>query len=77
MRKRRKARAANAIGHDRVLARIRGEFREMPDLQLTSPQAARLLGLDPASCGAWLDHLMDLGFLRRRERGEYVLADGR
>jgi hypothetical protein len=62
---------------DPILARIRGEYRDMPGLQLTPLEAARLLGVDPADCSLFLDQLTDAGFLRRRERGRYVLASGR
>jgi predicted transcriptional regulator of viral defense system len=70
-------RLALPLRPDLLLERIRGEYREMPGLQLTHAQAARLLGVDPVACRALLDHLADLGFLRRRERGQYVLASER
>jgi hypothetical protein len=62
---------------DLLLDRIRGEYRDMPGLQLTHAQAVRLLGLDPMACLALLEQLSNAGFLRRRDRGQYVLADGR
>jgi DNA-binding IclR family transcriptional regulator len=62
---------------DPILARIRGECRDMPGLQLTPLEAARLLGVDAAACSLLLDQLTHAGFLRRRERGRYVLASGR
>jgi len=59
---------------DILLRRIQGEYSEMPGLQLTVGQAARLLGIDRALCGLLLDHLAGVGFLRRRDHGRYVLA---
>lgn len=45
--------------HLRVLA----EFREMPGLRLTLPQAARLFGLEPTRCQQVLRVLVDAGCL--------------
>jgi DNA-binding IclR family transcriptional regulator len=59
---------------DLLLRRIQSEYSEMPGLQLTVGQAARLLGIDRALCESLFDHLAGAGFLRRRERGHYVLA---
>jgi hypothetical protein len=59
-----------------LLARIRGEFREMPGLRLTLLQARRLLGLDLPTCSAALAVLRDAGFLRTTYDGAFVLADG-
>ena len=33
-----------------LVERVRGEFNEMPGLQLTEAQAARLWGLEPTAC---------------------------
>jgi hypothetical protein len=41
-----------------VHARVRSEYQEMPGLRLTLPQAARLFGLEPASCRRVLDSLV-------------------
>jgi DNA-binding IclR family transcriptional regulator len=68
---------APALPRADLLRRIRGEYRDMPGLQLTSAQAARLLGIDPQECRVLLDHLIQHGVLRRRERGHYVLAEDR
>ncbi len=35
---------------DRLLARIRGEYDEMPGLRLTFPQACRLWQIDGTTC---------------------------
>ena len=47
-----------------VVERIRGEFNEMPGLQLTPKQAARLWGLEPAACDEVLERLVACSFLR-------------
>jgi hypothetical protein len=62
---------------DLLIARVRSRFREMPGLQLTHAQASRLLGVEPWACGVVLDHSSGLGFLQRREGGQYVLAEER
>lgn len=54
------------------LARIRGEYLEMPGLSLTAVQAQRLWGLDGDACGLLLEALLQSGFLRRTTQGEYV-----
>jgi hypothetical protein len=45
--------------------RIVTEFRELPGLRLTVPQAARMWALDRTECEAVLDALVDAGILRR------------
>ena len=60
---------------DEIIRRIRGEFLEMPGLSLTLPQAQRLWGLDPASCHAVLNALVEAGFLARTPRGAFVHHD--
>ena len=47
----------------RVYTRIEAEFREMPGLMLTLPQAARLFNLDTAQCAQVLETLVDAGLL--------------
>jgi len=54
--------------------RIRGEFREMPGLQLTLAEAQRLFGLDPASCRSVIDALVETSFLRWTASGTIVQA---
>ena len=57
--------------------RIYSEYLEMPGLRLTSAQAQRLLGLEADVCADALQFLIDTGFLRRTDGGQYVrLADG-
>ena len=43
--------------------RVRGEFREMPELRLTLTQAQRLLGMEPARCQLVLNLLVNSGVL--------------
>jgi hypothetical protein len=54
-----------------ILQRIAAEFRDMPGLILSVPQASRLLGLDAAACQRILGELEKDGFLRRRRGGAY------
>jgi len=57
-----------------VVRRITAEFREMPGLVLSIPQASRLLGLDQAACERILTALVRDGLLRRRTGGSYGAA---
>jgi hypothetical protein len=57
---------------DPLLARVRGEYQEMPGLKLTFPQACRLWQLDAPTCAAVLGHLVDERFLFRTPEGSYV-----
>lgn len=59
---------------DPLLARIRGEYLEMPGLRLTFSQARRLWQLDPAICHAYLQTLVNEGFLGRTPDGAFVVA---
>jgi hypothetical protein len=54
-----------------LLARIRGEYREMPGLRLTLPQACRLWQLDHERCLGLLEQLVNEGTLHRRSDGAY------
>ena len=47
-----------------LITRIRAEFVEMPGLELTLPQAARLWNLGMEDCGHILNVLTTAGFLR-------------
>jgi hypothetical protein len=60
-----------------VLRRIRAEFLEMPGLCLTVEQAQRLWSLEPRTCEALLNSLIDSQFLRRTARGLFVLRSSR
>ena len=57
-----------------LVDRIRGEFREMPGLQLTLAQAQRLFDLDPAACRQVIETLVDASFLRWTASGTVVQA---
>ena len=48
----------------RLIDRIRAEFVEMPGLELTLPQAARLWNLGLEDCRSVVDVLTNAGFLR-------------
>jgi hypothetical protein len=58
-----------------VLRRVQGEYIEMPGLRLTTAQAQRLWGLDPAACDALLDALVDAKFLLKTRDGAFVRSD--
>ena len=55
-----------------LLERVRGEYFEMPGLQLTISQACRLWQLDRATCEAVLGHLVGIQFLRRTSDEMYA-----
>jgi hypothetical protein len=55
-----------------VLRRIEAEYREMPGMSVTGPQAQRLWGLDSTTCAFVLKTLVDQRILRRTARGTYV-----
>ena len=57
---------------DATLARVRGEFDEMPCMRVTPGQAAALLGLKEPAAGWVLDRLAEEGFLSRTDQGEYM-----
>ena len=55
--------------------RVRGEFNEMPGLQLTIAQAARLWGMDLRACRDVIDALVETAFLRWTQAGTIVRAE--
>lgn len=57
---------------DRLVARIRGEYEEMPGLRLTVAQACRLWQVDAATCVAILDRLVAECYLHRTHDGAYA-----
>jgi Fic family protein len=68
--------ASTSAARSIPVQRLYNEFLEMPDLRLTSSQAQRLCGLDAATCTQALEYLVEAGFLRRTDAGQYVrLAD--
>ena len=56
-------------------SRVRAEFIEMPGLQLTFEQAARLWGVEPKICQQLIDDLVSCGFLRRTASGRVARSD--
>ena len=59
-----------------LVERARNEFMEMPGLQLTVPQAARLWGLDTSACYHVISTLVGSAFLRWTRDGKVVRAEG-
>lgn len=57
-----------------LLARVYGEYIEMPGLQLTLPQASRLWNTKLATSASVLERLVSASFLRRAG-DRYVRAD--
>ena len=55
-----------------LLQRIESEYREMPALSVTAPQAQRLWGLDSTTCLFVLMTLIQRGILKRTASGTYV-----
>ena len=58
-----------------VVDRARAHFMEMPGLELTLPEAVRLLGFGVDDCRYVLDALVDAGFLRWTARRTVVRTD--
>lgn len=58
-----------------LVERVRGEFNEMPGLQLTMAQAAKLWGMDSTSCRNVIEALVDASFLRWTSSGTVVRAE--
>ena len=57
-----------------LLSQVYGEYVEMPGLQLTVSQAARLWNVNLSLSAQVLDRLVDAAFLRR-SGSSYVRAD--
>ena len=57
---------------DLLVARVRGEYREMPGLRLTCLQACRLWQIDRSVCEMLLESLVHEGFLYRTGDGAYI-----
>jgi hypothetical protein len=65
-------------GDDRRLCeRVLGEFREMPGLVLTEPQAARLFSIEHETCARILGSLVESGVLRTDGRMFAARTSGR
>ena len=57
-----------------LVARIRGEYLEMPGLRLTFAQACRFWQVDPSTCETLLDQLVREAFLYKTDNGAYIAA---
>ena len=55
-----------------LVARIRGEYREMPGLRLTFAQACRLWHVDAVACETVLQTLLAENFLVRTADGAFM-----
>jgi hypothetical protein len=55
-----------------LVERVRGEYREMPGLCLTVPQACRLWQIDRAICERVLNALAAERFLTRTAAGAFI-----
>jgi hypothetical protein len=60
-----------------LVTRIKAEYIEVPDLQLTPWQAQRLWGLEPVQCDAILGALVDAAFLGGPGAGPTSASDSR
>lgn len=58
-----------------LVDRVRNEFLEMPGLRLTPAQAARLWGVDDASCHHVIAALVRAAFLRWTPTGMVVRSE--
>ena len=52
--------------------RVRDDYNEMPGLELTLPQAVRLMNMGPEDCRYAIDALVDIGFLKWTARRTIV-----
>jgi hypothetical protein len=57
-----------------LVARVRGEYLEMPGLRLTAAQACRLWQIDVSTCETLLDQLVREDFLCKTDSGFYIAA---
>jgi hypothetical protein len=55
-----------------LLQRVREQYRDMPGLKLTTPQAIRLFGVAPSVCATMLGALVMEEFLSRTGDGLFV-----
>ena len=66
--------AGSALDVSTLAFRVSAEYLEMPGMSLTGMQAQRLWGMDKTRCDGVLAALVDVGFLRKTERGSFVRA---
>jgi hypothetical protein len=59
-----------------VVDRVRADFVEMPDLEVTLPQAVRLWTMGMDDCRFVIDALVDAGFLKWTARRTIVRTGG-
>ena len=59
---------------ERIVSRVREEFREMPGLRLTPEQATRLWGLEDAACRRVIEVLVAAEYLRWTDTGAVTRA---
>ena len=64
--------APMAYVEDALVTRVRGEYREMPGLNITVTQTERLWGLDRHTCASVLTTLMERSVLKRTTSGTYL-----
>jgi hypothetical protein len=64
--------SADDMSFAAVVDRVRGEFVEMPGLELTLAQAGRLWTLGADDCRYVIDALVDVGFLKWTTRRTIV-----
>lgn len=64
----------SAVDLQALANRVLAEYREMPGLALTAPQARRLWGCDACTCDRVIDELIRRGALRW-SRGQLIRAD--
>ena len=57
-----------------LVARVQGEYFEMPGLQVTLAQACRLWQVDMSTCEVLLEYLVRVGFLCKTDSGFYIAA---
>jgi len=62
----------NYAAREGLARRVAAEFREMPDLRLTTAQAGRLFDLRTDVCARLIDRLVRDGVLRRDREGRYA-----
>ena len=62
------------VSFSQLLHRIRAEYREMPDLRLSTPQAQRLFGLDSETWAAVHAALIEARFLSYTHDGLFAMA---
>ena len=66
--------SVRTIALEDAMRRVRAEFAEMPGMQLTPAQAARLWHFEPEFCNAVLSALVDTKFLVRTRHEKFARA---